>query len=98
MKCISFHIIALEVIDHARFSFLETLYSDHVKGAKGGDCDDERVQYHQYCTLRCYLLFLVSMFMFVDKSVTHVDVVYLKYFTNLTTSANIVIVHRREIH
>lgn len=43
---------------------------------------------HRQCTLRCYLLFLVEMSIFMDKSETYVDVVYLKYFIDLTAIHN----------
>lgn len=45
--------------------------------------DDMHVEYHWYCALRCYLLFLAGTSMFIDKSATYVDEVYLKYFTDL---------------
>ena len=46
--------------------------------------DHMQVAYHRYSALRCYLLFLVGTSMFVDKSETYVDVVYLKYITDLS--------------
>ena len=45
--------------------------------------DDMHVVYHRHCALRCYLLFLVGTSMFVDKSATYIDVIYLKYFIDL---------------
>ncbi|CAL5198860.1 unnamed protein product [Lathyrus oleraceus] len=67
---------------HARFSFLEKIYKGHLRGALDVDVNGMQVEYH--CALRCYLLFLVGTSMFVEKSTTYVDVVYLKYFTDLT--------------
>lgn len=64
--------------------FLKKLYIDHVKGEKDAKGDDEQVEYNRHYTLRCYLLLLVGTSMFVDKNATYVDVVYLKYFIDLT--------------
>lgn len=46
---------------------------------------DMQVEHHQTYGLRFYLLFLVGTYMFMDKSATYVDVVYLQYFIDLTT-------------
>ena len=71
---------------HARFNFfLENLNKDHLQWAKDAEGDDLQVEYHQTCALRCYLLFLIDTSMFVDKSATYIDVVYLQYFIDLTT-------------
>lgn len=69
---------------HARFKFLEELYKDHLHMALDAEGDDMLVEYYRQCALRCYLLFLIGKSMFVDKSETYVDVVYLKYFMGLT--------------
>lgn len=52
------------------------------------DVDAVKVEYHRQCALRCYLLFLVGTSIFVDKSEIYVDVVYLKYFIDLTMIHN----------
>ncbi|CAL5203488.1 unnamed protein product [Lathyrus oleraceus] len=70
--------------DHARFSFSEKIYKYHLQKAVDAEGDGMQVGYHRTCTLRCYLLFLVDTSIFVDKSVTCVDVVYLQYFIDLT--------------
>lgn len=70
---------------HARLSFLEKLYKDHLQKVVDAEGNDMQVEYHQTCALRCYLLFLVDMSIFVDKSVTYINVVYLQYFIDLTT-------------
>lgn len=46
--------------------------------------DDMRVECHWCYALRCCFLFLVDTFMFMDKSAVYVDMVYLKYFTDLS--------------
>lgn len=69
---------------HARFKFLGDVYKDHVQMVVDADGDDMQLEYHLHCGFRCYLLFLVDTSMFLDKSATYVDVVYLKYFINLT--------------
>lgn len=62
---------------------LEEIYKDHLHMAQDVEGDDMLVEYHIQYALMCYLLFLVGMSMFVDKSATCIDVVYLKYFTDL---------------
>lgn len=69
---------------HARFSFLEKLYKDHLEGVLNVEGDDVHVEYHRQCALRCYLLFLVNTSIFVDKTTTYINMVYLKYFIDLT--------------
>lgn len=69
---------------HARIKFLKELYKDHLQWVRNVRIDDIQVDYHRQCILRCYLMFLVGISIFVNKSVTYVDVVYLKYFIDLT--------------
>lgn len=68
---------------HARFEFLERLYKYHMDVEVEVDDDDAHKIYHIICALRSYLLYLVGMSMFVDKSAYYVDVVYLRYFIDL---------------
>lgn len=68
---------------YARFSVLENIYKKHLQWALDDVGDDMQVEYRRHCVLRCYLLFLVDMLMFVNKIATYVDVVYLKYFIGL---------------
>lgn len=68
---------------HARFRFLERLYIKQLHVAEKDVGDDEQVMQHRAYTLRAYMLYLVGTFIFVDKSVTYVDVVYLRYFADL---------------
>lgn len=80
--------VAKEPIDiigsHDRFSFLEKIYKEHLQWIMGAEGDDMQVEHHQTYALRCYILFFVGTSIFVDKSATYVDVVYLKYFIDLT--------------
>lgn len=69
---------------HARFSFLKKFYKDHLQKVMDAEGDNMQIEYHQTCALKCYLLFLVGMSMFLDKSEIYVDVVYLQYFIDLT--------------
>lgn len=68
---------------HARFSFLETLCRDHLEATLEEDGDDARVVYHRGCVLRAYLMVLVDMSIFVDKNITYIDVIYLRYYIYL---------------
>lgn len=45
--------------------------------------DDEQVLFHIQYALRSDFLYLVDTTIFVDKSATYVDLVYLTYFINL---------------
>lgn len=60
---------------------LEDLYEHHV--ATFMDVDDAHVAYHIACTLRSHLLVLVGTLIFMEKSVTYVNVIYLGYFIDL---------------
>lgn len=44
--------------------------------------NDEKVMQYKAFALRVYLLYLVDMSILVDKGVTYVDVVYLRYFAD----------------
>lgn len=45
--------------------------------------DEARVTYHRVYALRTYFMILVGTIIFLDKSVGYVEVVYIKYFTDL---------------
>lgn len=47
------------------------------------DGDDEQVMYLRAYAMSSYLLYLVGTPIFVDKSSYYVDVIYLKYVTDL---------------
>lgn len=61
-----------------RFSFLETLYRDHLVAPVEADGDDAWVMYHRTCALKAYLMFFVGTPIFVEKSATYVDVIYMR--------------------
>lgn len=60
---------------HARFIIWDELYKDHLQWAKEAEDDGMQADYHRTCALRCYLLFLVDTYIFVDKSATYIHVV-----------------------
>lgn len=66
-----------------RFSFLMDLYQHHLVVALDDDGDDAHVAYLRVCALRSCLLVLVDTSIFVSKSLTYVNVIYLRYFINL---------------
>lgn len=68
---------------HSIFSFFETLYRDHLIAVMEADDDDAHAMYHKGRALRVYLIFLVVTSIFMDKSTTYIDVIYLIYFINL---------------
>ncbi|XP_050895905.1 uncharacterized protein LOC127102595 [Lathyrus oleraceus] len=67
---------------HARFIYLKNVYENVFLSALQADGDDEQVALHRSHVLRAYLLYLVGTSIFVDKSVTYTDVVYLCYFVD----------------
>lgn len=69
---------------YANFSYLKELYEQNLELVDDVDSDELQVTYHREFVLRCFLQFLVSTFMFVDKSETYVDVAYLRYFIDLS--------------
>lgn len=77
---------AKEVLDIrgacARFKLLENIYKDHLQQAKDTEDDDNHVDYHQTCSLRCYLLFLVDIHIYGQKCNIH-RCGHLKYFIDL---------------
>lgn len=45
--------------------------------------DEEHVLYRRRCALSSYLMYLINTAIFVDKSVTYVDLIHLTYFIDL---------------
>lgn len=68
---------------HARFSFMVDLYEHHLTVTVDADGDDGHVAYHKVCALRSYLLILVDTSIFMDKSATYVDAIYIRNFIDL---------------
>lgn len=58
-----------------RFSYPKKLYIDQLAEVVEVDA---QVLHHRACALRPYLMYLVETFIFMDKSVYYVDVVYLR--------------------
>lgn len=71
---------------HARFSYLEKLYEYHRVSLMENEGDDKKTLYHRQCAIRSYLMHLVSKTIFLDKSATCIDVVYLTYYIDLERS------------
>ena len=65
---------------HARFEYLKKIYEAEIFIAKQAAGDDEQVADHKVHAMRAYQLYLVGTFIFVDKSVSYTDVIYLQYF------------------
>jgi hypothetical protein len=75
---------------HCRFSYLETIFKERLKEQR--DLVDEyvvteEVQRLRDQAIRIYLLYLVGITIFSDKSQWNVHVVYLKYFRDLDLCA-----------
>ncbi|XP_050902789.1 protein MAIN-LIKE 1-like [Lathyrus oleraceus] len=62
---------------HARFEFLRNIYETEIQRAEQDDGDAEQVMVHKSHALRAYLLFFVGTLIFMDKSATYTDIVYL---------------------
>lgn len=63
---------------------MKKLYKKHMQWVLDVVGDDMQVEYHRHCTLRCYLMFVGGTSMFMEKSETYINVVYLKHFFDLT--------------
>lgn len=68
---------------HAQFSYLEELYKYHQVSAVEVEADDEEVLFHRQYAFRSYFMYLVDTIIFMEKSATYVDVVYMTYFVDL---------------
>ncbi|XP_050878283.1 protein MAINTENANCE OF MERISTEMS-like [Lathyrus oleraceus] len=65
---------------HARFEFLKKVYTYELLRAQHARGDNEQVGLHKVYAIIAYLLYLVGIAIFVDKSATYTDLVYLRYF------------------
>lgn len=65
---------------HARFVFLENMYTHHLNMAVEVNRGDAPIRHHRECALRSYLIYFVETSIFVDNSAYYVDVVYLRHF------------------
>lgn len=59
---------------------MENVYTNELVRAEQVDGDKEKAGRHKAYAMRAYLLYLVDTTLFVDKSSTYVDVLYLRYF------------------
>lgn len=75
---------------HARFSYLRRIFKERLLQQFEADNEgrmEEEVQKLSDQALRIYLMYLVGITLFTDKSVTYVNVVYLRYFRDLEVIA-----------
>ena len=80
---------------HVKFSYLKEIYEENLRQAArakrdaqaAGEPVDEDifVQFHRGCVIRCFLMYLVGMSIFVDTSGHYNYVAYLRYFMVLST-------------
>jgi len=71
---------------HARFSYLRRIFKERLQLQLALDNEggmEEKVQRLLDQALHIYLMFLVGITLFTNKSDTYVDVVYLRYFRDL---------------
>lgn len=62
---------------HAKFIYMKNVYEDALLSAQQADGDDEQVAFHRSHALRAYLIYLFGAVIFMDKSSTYTDVIYL---------------------
>jgi len=70
---------------HARFSYLRRIFKERLLEQLGASNEGDMVltrKLHEQA-LRIYLLYLVDITLFTDKSAYYVDIAYLKYFRDL---------------
>ncbi|XP_050891419.1 protein MAIN-LIKE 1-like [Lathyrus oleraceus] len=65
---------------HARFEYLKQIYTDEIHRSHQATGDDEQVGLHGAYALRVYMLYLIDTTIFMDKSATCINIVYLRYF------------------
>jgi len=72
---------------HCRFGYLQRIFKERLKEQLVLEIEHggmtEEVQKLRYQVVRIYLLYLVGVTLFIDKSQNVVDVVYLRYFRDL---------------
>jgi len=71
---------------HCRFRYLRRIFKDSMLEQLALETEysvTEEVRWLRDQAVRIYLLYLVGITLFIDKSVTDVDVVYLMYFRDL---------------
>lgn len=59
------------------------LYENHMAVYVDVDGDNAHVSYYIAHALRSYLVVVIGMSIFIDKSVTYFDIFYLRYFIDL---------------
>ncbi|XP_058742207.1 protein MAIN-LIKE 1-like [Vicia villosa] len=67
---------------HIRFGVLQRRYDVELLAAKEVVGDEVEADIHRERALRCYFLYLIDTQIFVDKSSSYTDVVYLTYLSN----------------
>lgn len=65
---------------HAMFEYLMKIYETEILRAEQPASDYEQVGLHIAHAIRAYLLYLVGTSIFMDKSSSYTDVVYILYF------------------
>lgn len=65
---------------NARFELLKNVYTNELERAEKTIDDDKQVGLHKAYAMRVCMLYFVGNVIFVDKSVTYTNVVYLWYF------------------
>ncbi|CAL5198435.1 unnamed protein product [Lathyrus oleraceus] len=65
---------------HARLEFVKKVYTYELQRAEKTKGDDEQERNHIVYAMRAYLLYLLGTMIFVEKSATYTDVIYLLCF------------------
>ncbi|XP_058783526.1 protein MAIN-LIKE 1-like [Vicia villosa] len=73
---------AMGEIDKSRgsyimYSYLTQVFMDEIRRAREDDGDLEQVTIHRMFSMRAFLLYLIGTPIFVDTSVTYIDIMYL---------------------
>lgn len=61
-------------------AFLKKVYTYEIVREKQARGDGEQVGLHRAYAMRAYLPYLLGTVIFMDKNITYMDVVYLRYF------------------
>lgn len=58
------------------FHIRKNLYKYHLFPALEDEVDDEHVLFHKPCAFRSYFMYLIDTIIFVEKTATYFDIVY----------------------
>lgn len=68
---------------HSHFKWIKTLYISHMNGYISHYDDDALKEHCKLCAINIFYLYMADTTIFVDESVMHNTIIYMKYFTDI---------------